>query len=79
MRGLRARSEQWCIRNHIPINLTIAQNRLLPLPASGAVPQHFGARQPGAEDVTVPSLSQGSEDVISANPEISKQISTVND
>jgi hypothetical protein len=71
--------EQWCIRNHIPINLIFAQNRLLPMPASGAVPQRFGARQLGAGDATVPSLSQGLEDVISANAEISKQISTVND
>jgi len=70
--------EQWCIRKHIRINLIIAQNRLLPMPASGAVPQRCGARQPGAGDATVPSLSQGSEDVISASAEVKPDISTVN-
>jgi len=70
--------EQWCIRNRVRINLLIAQNRLLPMPASGAVPQRCGARQPGAGDATVPSLSQGSEDVISASAEVKPDISTVN-
>jgi hypothetical protein len=59
--------EQWCIRNHIPINLIIAQDRLLPMPASGAVRQ-WRTRQPGDGDATVPSPSESLEDVISRVP-----------
>jgi hypothetical protein len=39
--------------------------------------ENFGARQPGYGDATVPSLSQGLEDVISASVEVSNDISIV--
>jgi hypothetical protein len=70
--------KQWCIPNHIPINLIIAQNRVLPMSASGAVPQRCAARQPGDGDATVPSPSESLEDVISASAGINKELSTVN-
>ena len=39
--------------------------------------EDFGARQPSDGDATVPSLSQGLEDVISASAEVNIDISIV--